>query len=271
MTGAALVDVIGGWVDQRIRGTAPENLPPIIGVSGAQGSGKSTLARDLAERFGAAVLSLDDVYLTRAERATMARQVHPLFVTRGPPGTHDLNLLHRVLDRLRMARPGDTTPLPRFDKLADDRADVSTWPAIEGRPRAIVLEGWCLGAAPQTQAALTAPVNALERREDAQGVWRRRVNAALAEDYVGVTRRLDALIFLQAPGFDVVLDWRGQQEAALTGVALSSERRDRLARFIQHYERLTRHMLAGGIAPDLTVDLDADRRIVAVRPGVETA
>ena len=108
-------------------------------------------------------------------------------------------------------------------------------------------------------------------RDSAQGVWRRRVNAALAEDYVGVTRRLDALIFLQAPGFDVVLDWRGQQEAALTGVALSSERRDRLARFIQHYERLTRHMLAGGIAPDLTVDLDADRRIVAVRPGVETA
>ncbi|WP_293826963.1 AAA family ATPase [uncultured Brevundimonas sp.] len=112
MTGAALVDVIGGWIDQRIGGTALEDLPPIIGVSGAQGSGKSTLARDLAERFGAAVLSLDDVYLTRAERATMARQVHPLFATRGPPGTHDLDLLHRVLDRLRMAGPGDTTPCP---------------------------------------------------------------------------------------------------------------------------------------------------------------
>ena len=54
------------------------------------------------------------------------------------------------------------------------------------------------------------------------------------------------------------------------GVAVvSPERRAALARFVQHYERLTRHMLAGGIAPDLTVDLDAGRRIVAVRPGVE--
>ena len=51
----------------------------------------------------------------------MAARVHPLFATRGPPGTHDLGLLHRLLDRLSGAGPGDRTPLPRFDKLADER------------------------------------------------------------------------------------------------------------------------------------------------------
>ena len=70
----------------------------------------------------------------------------------------------------------------------------------------------------------------------------------------------------------MVLDWRCEQEAELLGVAaVSPQRRAALAGFIGHYERITRHMLAGGVRPDLTVELDARRRIVALRPGVETA
>src|SRR4051812_33755031 len=72
--------------------------PFILGISGLQGSGKSTLATELidaARRRGwsAVSLSLDDVYLTRAERESLARAVHPLLRTRGVPGTHDLTLL----------------------------------------------------------------------------------------------------------------------------------------------------------------------------------
>lgn len=269
MTAAALVETIGGWIEHDILRTAAEGATPIIGVAGCQGSGKSTLALGLAERFGGATLSLDDVYLTKAERTRMARAVHPLFATRGPPGTHDLALLHAVLDRLTTAGPADRTALPRFDKLADDRAAEAVWPVATGRPRAIVLEGWCLGATPQDPSALAQPINGLEREADPGGMWRSAVNAALARDYGAVTRRLDALIFLKAPGFDVVLDWRCEQEAGLTGRPISDARRAALRRFVQHYERLTRHMLDGGIAPDLTVTLDADRGIVAAGPGVE--
>ncbi len=269
MTAAALVDRIGGWIEHRMLRQGGEGAMPIIGVAGCQGSGKSTLARGLAERFGAATLSLDDVYLTKSERAEKARAVHPLFATRGPPGTHDLALLHAVLDRLTTAGPADRTALPRFDKLADDRAAEAVWPVATGQPRAIVLEGWCLGATPQDPLALAQPINGLEREADPGGVWRSEVNAALARDYGAVTRRLDALVFLKAPGFDVVLDWRCEQEAGLTGRRVSDTRRAALRRFVQHYERLTRHMLDGGIAPNLTVTLDADRGIVAARPGVE--
>lgn len=270
MDAAGLIERIGRWIDARIDEAGPDAPPPILGIAGSQGSGKSTLARAVADRFGAATLSLDDVYLTQAERAEMARRVHPLFATRGPPGTHDLELLDAVLTRLQTAGPDARTPLPRFDKLADDRAPESDFPVVQGRPRAIVLEGWCLGATPQTPQALAAPVNALERAQDPDGVWRRAVNAALAQNYAALRARLDALVFLKAPAFEAVLDWRCEQEAGLMGVAVvSPERRAALARFVQHYERLTRHMLAGGIAPDLTVDLDAGRRIVTVRPGVE--
>lgn len=234
---------------------------PVVGVSGAQGSGKSTLAKTAAARLGGVALSLDDVYLTRAERAALAAEVHPLFATRGPPGTHDLALLERTLDALQAAGPDDRTPLPSFDKLADERRAERDWPVFEGRPTVIVLEGWCLGATPQTDQALATPVNALEREQDTDGTWRRAVNARLGADYARLFARLDALLFLKAPSFDAVLDWRCQQEAGLTGAAVTPARRAELATFVQYFERLTRHMLGGGVRADRILSLDADRRV----------
>nr|WP_314433626.1 kinase [uncultured Brevundimonas sp.] len=260
-----LVERIGRWIEQ----ADVDAPPPILGVAGSQGSGKSTLAHVVAERFGGATLSLDDVYLTKAERQALAARVHPLFATRGPPGTHDLGLLNRVLDQLRSAGPGDFTPLPRFDKLADDRAPEADWPVFQGRPAAIVLEGWCLGAQAQTQAMLASPVNELERVRDADGSWRREINDGLNGAYAALTQRLDRLIFLRAPDFARVLDWRCEQEARLLGVAmLAPERRAAIADFVGFYERLTRHMMDGGIAADFTVTLDPDRRPTAIAGGL---
>ena len=260
-----LIERIGRWIDHCSKGADPAGPPPILGIAGSQGSGKSTLAQDVAERFGGAALSLDDVYLTKVERTDLAGRLHPLFATRGPPGTHDLGLLQRLLDRLSRAGPGDRTPLPRFDKLTDDRAPEADWTVAQGRPRVIVLEGWCLGATAQAETALTAPINALEAEQDADGLWRGAINEALARDYGLLRARLDALIFLKAPSFDVVLDWRCEQEAGLMKRdAVPPERRAALAVFVQHYERLTRHMIDGGVAADLVVDLDRDRRILGL-------
>lgn len=256
-----LIERIGRWIQQADQA----GPPPILGIAGSQGSGKSTLAQDVAERFGGATLSLDDVYLTKAERTDLARRVHPLFATRGPPGTHDLGLLQRLLDRLSSAGPGDRTPLPRFDKLTDDRAPEADWTVVKGRPSVIVLEGWCLGATAQAATALVAPINGLEAGQDADGLWRGAINEALARDYAPLRARLDALIFLKAPSFDVVLDWRSEQEAGLMKRdAVPPERRAALAVFIQHYERLTRHMIDGGGVADLVVALDRDRRVVGL-------
>jgi len=256
-----LMDLIGRWIAHSADPAAP---PPILGISGSQGSGKSTLARAAAEAFGAATLSLDDVYLTRAERRALAAEVHPLFAVRGPPGTHDLALLNRTLDRLRAATDGTVTSLPRFDKRADDRLPDCDWPVFAGRPTVILLEGWCLGARPQADAALDAAINALERDHDPDGLWRRAINARLAGDYAALFARLDRRLFLKAPGFEVVLDWRCEQEAGLMGLdVVPAERRAALAVFIQHYERLTRHMIDGGALVDVTVVLDETRAPVA--------
>lgn len=235
--------------------------PALIGIAGAQGSGKTTLARAAAARLGGVALSLDDVYLTRAGRAALARTTHPLLAVRGPPGTHDLDLANAVLDDLLAGRPA---LLPRFDKLADDRADPETF---GGGARVVLMDGWCLGATPQTTEALASPVNALERERDPDGTWRSRVNATLAGPYQRFFGRFDAIVHLAAPGFDTVFDWRCEQEAGLLGLApdnLPAERRGEIARFIQHFERITRHMLAGGVAATATVRLDAGRGIIDI-------
>lgn len=230
--------------------------PLVLSMGGAQGSGKTTLSKALLlvlERCFAVpgcVLSLDDFYRSRQERAALGRGLHPLLATRGVPGTHDVDLLARTLGRLQTAEPRDQTRLPRFDKHRDDQAPESQQRLISGQPRVVILEGWCLGAKPQSQQALAAPINALEQDEDPQGRWRSYVNQQLAGPYQDLMERMDYHLHLAAPSWDAVLRWRWQQEQQLIrsqgsayqgGLATDAA----FTRFMAHYERLTRSLLAG--------------------------
>lgn len=211
-------------------------------------------------------ISLDDVYRTRAERAVLARDIHALFATRGPPGTHDLNLLERTVAALSSVGLDDETPLPAFDKLTDDRLPQGDWPRFRGRPRVILIDGWCLGALPEAPDALAAPLNALERGRDPDAVWRKAVNHAAGARYLSLAERLDARLYLRAPGFETVLDWRCEQEEGLRGRPLTPEERHWIADFIQYFERLTRRMIDGGVRADVVVQLDRNRLPVTITP-----
>lgn len=211
-------------------------------------------------------ISLDDVYLTKAEREAMAREVHPLFAVRGPPGTHDLGLLARTVEALSAAGPDAETPIPAFDKLADDRAPEQAWRRFQGRPSAILIDGWCLGAEPENFSIPEFENNRLELQHDPGGVWRGAVNGFTGGAYMAMARRLDKRVFLRAPGFEVVEGWRVEQEEDLRGRALTDEERGRIADFVQSFERLTRRMIAGGVLADVIVQLDRNRLPVTVFP-----
>jgi len=201
------------------------------------------------------------VYLDRPEREALAREIHPLLLTRGPPGTHDVALACTVLDALR---EGARALVPRFDKLRDRRSA----PIVAESVDLVIFEGWCVGTPAEEDSALAAPLNALERDEDPDARWRHWCNQALARDYPALWQRLDRLIFLQPPGFEIVPEWRWQQQLALEAADPASPRMSRAAldRFVQHYERVSRHALRTlpALADD-TVVLDAHRRVVPRR------
>lgn len=233
------------------------DIPPLVGFSGCQGSGKTTLvalmAKVMREAYGvsAAVLSLDDFYLTKAARAALAESIHPLFATRGVPGTHDLALLHETIAALRQPGAEGALPVPAFDKSLDDRTDMVHWRQVSAPVQLIFLEGWCVGLMPQSECELEVPINQMEAEQDPSLLWRREVNRQLATEYTDVFGHLDALLLLQAPSFDAVFEWRWQQEQRLSEQFQQDHpdkpdptmSRSEVADFVLHYQRLTEHAL----------------------------
>jgi D-glycerate 3-kinase len=253
--------------------------PIVVGICGTQASGKTTLAaflKLLLHEAGlrAETLAIDDLYFSRRAREDMARMVHPLFVTRGPPGTHDIILGHEVLDVLTGARPPGHARMPRFDKAADTLAPVATWPPVDGAVDVVLFEGWCVGARPQAEADLAEAVNDLERDRDPDGTWRHYVNDRLAGNYGELFARIDVLVMLKAPGFDAVFDWRALQEKKLGDKlmaegGLTGDRKlmtaDDLRLFLAHYQRLTEHILAEMPArADILISLARDHAVTGL-------
>ncbi|MCP4597642.1 hypothetical protein [Neptuniibacter sp.] len=249
---------LGAWLTCRKR---QKDGPLVIGINGAQGAGKSTLFNllevILTDGFGLKVVgfSIDDLYKTHDERVNLSETVHPLLKTRGVPGTHDIELGIDILNSLKEGDENSVTKIPVFDKSTDDRCQAAVWQEWIGPADVIVFEGWCVGADPQTPELLPEPINELEQAEDPDGSWRDYVNAQLSGIYQDMFSMLDVLIMLKVPSMDAVFEWRSLQEKKLAERVkyiydtqqptehLRIMNEEQIKRFIQHYERLTRHML----------------------------
>lgn len=247
----------------------------VVGINGAQGTGKTTLAKTIAIMLESqfhlktTVLSLDDFYLSRQTRQQLGRDVHPLLTTRGVPGTHDIAQAIATVQQLRSTT--DDVVLPGFDKATDDCLPHARRQHTRAPRDVIILEGWCIGVPPQDIDALIEPVNTLEAEEDADGYWRRHVNDCLAGSYQDLFACIDYLVMLKAPSFDCIQAWRSLQESKLAarqaagdGAGSGIMTPDTIMRFIQHYERLTRHALSTlPEQADAVLCLDAEHRICA--------
>lgn len=246
--------------------------PVMVSFNGAQGSGKSTITAFLClllkSEFQLSVcdVSIDDFYLTRAQRQELAQQIHPLLETRGVPGTHDLQLAKNTLSGLLDWQQGSEVSVPVFDKAIDDRSDQSQWIRVKQAVDVVLFEGWCNHAPVETdQQRLLQAINALESELDPQAVWRRYVNQELQRYHEELFQMADMLIFLNVPSFEKVYEWRSLQERKLAassadGSAVMDEKA--LKRFIQHYERITRRCLEQlPSRADIVLDLMADHSI----------
>ena len=236
----------------------------IIGITGSQGSGKTTFAQSLVTSLSSrkpltVSLSLDDFYLSKTARGVLAESVHPLLATRGVPGTHETDLLEKVLNQVASGGMSKEISVPTFDKARDDRG-----PNKSAYVDKLVLEGWCLGAAAQSVQDLREPVNDLEREEDSSGEWRSWVNSQLQSRYHQLWQKVDFWIRLIPPSFTSVFEWRKKQEEQLDIRKRMSD--TDLKRFIQHYERLTRWQWESEkLLPGLEIHLDENHRVSDVR------
>jgi len=236
------------WIENKYK---KKKKTLFLGFSGGQGSGKTTVAKILKiilKKFFKRkihISSIDDFYKTLKDRNKMANTIHPLFKTRGVPGTHDINLIKKFFYFIKEKKFAKTK-LPKFDKSMDDRLKKKYWFNIKEKPEIVILEGWCVGAQPQSNSLIKKPINILEKYEDQDLIWRKYVNEKLKKEYKKLFSMIDYYIFMKIPNFKMVFKWRLLQENKLRK-KLKFKRKimsyNKIKHFIMFYQRITLQMI----------------------------
>ena len=234
-------------------------------VTGAQGAGKSTLAKlfkiviETIYKKKVMLLSIDDYYLSKEQRLTLSKKIHPLLSTRGVPGTHNIEALKNHL--INFQKQNFPIITPTFNKLKDD---ISNKKKIIKNAEVLILEGWCCGSGPISNKYLYKNINSLEKILDKDKIWRKYYNSKLKNEYKNVFYLFDKLIYIESPSFKNILKWRYSQEKnnAFKYNHKNFMNKKDIERFIQHYEKLTKWMMKNMPAKaDMVIKIDNNQKI----------
>ncbi len=235
------------WISEKCK-----SKPYYIGLAGGQGTGKTTISSILKIilinyfKLNVFKISIDDFYKTRKDRINLSKRIHPMLLTRGVPGTHDIKMM---LDFFKNSKKKKfkKMKLPLFDKSIDDRLPKKKWYEIKKRPDVIILEGWCVGAKAQTNQEIKKSMNSMEKTMDKQLKGRKFVNYNLQTSYKKLFKQLDTLLYLKASNFNQLRKWRLKQEKKLKIQTKNKknlkimDKKDVIS-FMQTYQRITENM-----------------------------
>ena len=236
------------WISKK----ANKKKPYFVGLAGGQGTGKTTISSliriILIKYFKLNVfrISIDDFYKTRKERISLSKRVHPMLLTRGVPGTHDINMMLNFFRKVK-SKNFKRLKLPTFNKAIDDRFNKKKWYDLKNKPDVIIFEGWCVGARSENNNTLKKTINSMENTKDQKQIWRKYVNQQLKSKYKKLYSQLNCLIYLKAKNFSLLQKWRLKQERKLW---LNSKRKSNskimsksdVLNFMQTYQRITQNM-----------------------------
>ena len=236
------------WINKK----AVKKRPYFVGLAGGQGTGKTTISSliriILIKYFKLNVfrISIDDFYKTRKERISLSKKVHPMLLTRGVPGTHDINMILSFFKKVK-SKKFKRLKLPTFNKAVDDRFSKKKWYDLKKRPDVIIFEGWCVGAKSENNITLKKTINSMEKAKDQKHIWRKHVNDQLKSKYKTLYSQLNCLIYLRAKNFSLLQKWRLKQERKLwikskikSNLKIMS--RGDVINFMQTYQRITQNM-----------------------------
>ena len=236
------------WISEKV----DKKRPYFVGLAGGQGTGKTTISSlikiILTKYFKLKVfkISIDDFYKTRKERIKLSKKVHPMLLTRGVPGTHDINMM---LDFFRKAKSKKfkRLKLPTFNKAIDDRFNKKKWYDLKNKPDVIIFEGWCVGAKSEKNNTLKKTINSMEKAKDQKQIWRKYVNQQLKTKYKQLYSQLNCMIYLKAKNFSLLQKWRLKQEHKLWLKTKKSSSHKIMSKgdvinFMQTYQRITENM-----------------------------
>ena len=196
----------------------------------------------------------------------MSKNISPLFLTRGVPGTHDTKMIFNCIKKLTRKKFKKIT-IPKFNKAIDDRVEKKKWLKVIKKPHIVIFEGWCIGVERQKNKDLLIPINDLEKYKDKKKIWRNKVNEELKKNYKKIFRLIDKIIFLKVPSFKYVLKWRLLQEKKLriTSKGKKTMTDNQIKKFIMFYERLTKHMLKTlTYKADSVIKIDTNHRLNSI-------
>ena len=234
------------WISKK----ANIKKPYFVGLAGGQGTGKTTTSSlikiILSKYFKLDVfrISIDDFYKTRKERISLSKRIHPMLMTRGVPGTHDINMMLNFFKKSK-SKKFKRLKLPIFNKAIDDRYSKKHWYDLRKKPDVIIFEGWCVGAKSEKNNTLKKTINSMEKTKDQKQIWRKYVNDQLKSKYKKLYSQLNCLIYLKAKDFSLLQKWRLKQERKLwikSKVKSKIMSRGDVLNFMQTYQRITQNM-----------------------------
>jgi D-glycerate 3-kinase len=260
------------WISKR----ASKKKPLMIGLAGGQGSGKTTISSILTlilqKYFKLKVfkVSIDDFYKTRKDRKLLSKTKHPLLMTRGVPGTHDIDLMLKFFKKVK-SKNFKNLEVPKFNKAIDDRCKKSLWYRLKSKPDVVIFEGWCVGARAQTNKQLKKTINSLERVYDQDIKWRSHVNSQLKTKYKTLFRQLDGLLYLKAKNFNILRNWRLKQERKLWVQTKNKKNLKIMSsgdviNFMQTYQRITQQMFKDAVkSSSVIMNLNSNHQIQSIK------
>ncbi len=234
------------WISKK----SENKRPYFVGLAGGQGTGKTTISSliriILTKYFRLNVfrISIDDFYKTRKERINLSKRVHSMLLTRGVPGTHDINMMLNFFKNSK-SKKFKRLKLPTFNKAIDDRFNKKKWYDLKKRPDVVIFEGWCVGAKAEKNNTLKKTINSMEKLKDQKQVWRKYVNHQLKSKYKNLYSQLNCLVFLKAKNFSLLQKWRLKQERKLwvkSKVKSKIMSKTDVLNFMQTYQRITQNM-----------------------------